>query len=140
MVVYVTAADPEVVAAADDGRLYELLTGPDAWQLENLWWVAVSLLTPGFGLIDGRALTDAFDDTPVLCLDRDAVTIKLDDLARLDRDELLRRFHGGSWRAVPLGPEPSVEDAEWIVEGALQLVDVYRDAVRDGYVVLTAVV
>jgi hypothetical protein len=140
MVVYVTAADPEVVAAADDGRLYELLTGPDAWELDNVWWVAVSLLTPGFGLIDGEALTDAFDDTHVLCLGRDDVTIKLDALSRLDRDELLRRFHGGSWRAVPFGPEPSIEDAEWIVEGALQLVDVYRDAARDGHVVLTAVV
>jgi hypothetical protein len=140
MVVYVTAADPEVVAAADDGCLCELLTGPDAWQLENMWWVAVSLLTPGFGLIDGRVLTDAFDDAHVLCLDRDAVTIKLDDLSCLDRDELLRRFHGGSWRSVPFGPEPSVDDAEWIVESALQLVDVYRDAVRNGHVVLTAVV
>jgi hypothetical protein len=140
MVVYVTAADPEVVAAADDGRLCELLTGPDAWELDNLWWVAVCLLTPGLGLIDGRALTGVFADTPVLCLDHDSVTIKLDALADLDRDELLRRFHGGSWRSVPFGPEPSVEDAEWIVEGALQLVDVYRDAVRDGHVVLTAVV
>jgi hypothetical protein len=140
MVVYVTAADPEVVAAADDGRLYELLTGPDAWELDNVWWVAVSLLTPGFGLIDGEVLTDALDDTHVLCLGRDDVSIKLDVLSRLDRDELLRRFHGGSWRAVPFGPEPSIEDAEWIVEGALQLVEVYRDAARDGHVVLTAVV
>lgn len=140
MVVYVTAADPEVVAAADDDRLYELLTGPDAWQLDNLWWVAVSLLTPDFGLIDGEALTDAYDETHVLCLDRDAVTTKLDGLSCLDRDELLRRFHGGSWRSASFGPEPSVDDAEWIVEGALQLVNVYRDAVRDGHVVLTAVV
>jgi hypothetical protein len=140
MVVYVTAADPEVVAAADDGRLCELLTGPDAWELDNLWWVAVSLLTPGLDLLDGEALTDAFADTPVLCLDHDAVTIKLDALSRLDRDELLRRFHSGSWREAPIGPEPGIEDAEWIVEGALQLVDLYRDAVRDGYVVLTAVV
>jgi hypothetical protein len=140
MVVYVTAADPEVVAEADDDRLYELLTGPDAWELDNLWWVAVSLLTPGLDLLDGEALTGAFADTPVLYLDQNAVSIKLDALALLDRAELLRRFHRGSWRSAPLGPEPATEDAEWIVEGALQLVDLYRDAVRDGYVVLTAVV
>jgi hypothetical protein len=140
MVVYVTAADPEVVASADDDRLYELLTGPDAWELDSLWWVAVSLLSPGLDLMDGEALEGMFTETPVLCLGNDAVTITLDALSRLDRAELLRRFHGGSWRSLPLGPEPGIEDAEWIVEGALQLVDLYRDAVRDGHVVLTAVV
>jgi hypothetical protein len=140
MVVYVTAADPDDLAAADDARLCELLTGPGAWELDHMWWVAVSLLAPGFAFFDGAAITDAIEDTQVLCLDRDAVATKVDAVSRLDRDELLRRFHDGLWRTVPLGPEPRTEDAEWIVEAALQLIDLYRDAARDGHAVLTAFV
>src|SRR4051812_27778106 len=89
MVVYVTAADADEVAAADDVRLCQMLTGPGAWELDRMWWVAVSLLTPGCGLIDGVPLTDALDDTQVLCLAHDSVATKVDAVSDLDRDELL---------------------------------------------------